>query len=135
LPVGGKSLSESLINKPIEIYRAFSSKDSEQTIKTHHDGTWRVSDLKALVAEEGLEVFDFPLQLINLHTQSFAMDDLYEFLQHVRMCESVNMDEPIILSHRGQILDGRHRICNAILAGKTHIKAVKFTRDIKPSHY
>lgn len=128
-------MSESLTDKPVDIYRAFPARDSDQTVGTHNGGTWRISDLKAVAAEEGLVPFDLPLQFINLSVQKFDCEDLYDFLQHVRMIESVDMNEPIILNHRGQILDGRHRICRAILDGKTTIKAIKFLRDVAPSKY
>lgn len=120
-------------NKVIKIERGFSRFDSEQLCSTHGKAEWRISDLVALVNEYGLKSFHLPLQFIDIQSHYFKCDDLYEFMQHMKMVQEADLDRPIIMSHRGQILDGRHRICKAIMEGRTHILAVKFEFDVKPT--
>lgn len=130
---GDKSSKLSLIETPIEVTRYISHHGSNQWITTHGKAEWRVSDLQALVKECELVPFDIPLQFLNLHGERFICEDIYEFMQHMKQVNEADLNEPIILSHRGQILDGRHRICRAIMEGKTSIKAVKLEYDVRPT--
>lgn len=120
--------------KPFQIDDLWNEKSYNQGVDlVSGDGHWRISDLLKVIEESNLPVFDFPLELINLSAQSFETNDLYEFLQHCQHVNKCTLDNPIIISHKGQILDGRHRICKAILQGETFIKAVRFPDIVRPT--
>lgn len=55
-----------------------------------------------------------------------------EIADHMRLCAETNLSYPIILCADGRLMDGMHRVVKALLAGHTHIKAVRF--PITPPH-
>lgn len=76
---------------------------------------------------EACEVFDMPLAGIDINRNpwSGSFSNLNDFLFHYKRVEECNLRFPIILSPEGNILDGNHRICKAILEEKRTIKAVR----------
>jgi hypothetical protein len=55
-------------------------------------------------------------------------------VRHMALIEAADPSYPIILGANGQVMDGRHRIAKAMLAGKTSIEAVQFTSDPEPDY-
>src|SRR6476620_348539 len=53
---------------------------------------------------------------------------------HMALIEAADPSYPIILAANGEVMDGRHRIAKAMLAGKATIESVQFTRDPEPDH-
>lgn len=53
-------------------------------------------------------------------------------VEHVRLIQAVSMEHPIILGADGRVMDGMHRIANALLRGDDHIDAVQFEANPKP---
>ena len=53
---------------------------------------------------------------------------------HMALIEAADASYPIILAANGEVMDGRHRIAKAMLAGKTTIAAVQFTTDPEPDY-
>ena len=53
---------------------------------------------------------------------------------HMALIEAADPSYPIILAANGDVMDGRHRIAKAVLAGKTTIAAVQFTDDPEPDY-
>jgi len=53
-------------------------------------------------------------------------------LEHYEKISKSDLTYPIILSEDAVVMDGLHRICKAILEGKTTILAVQFTSNPKP---
>ena len=51
---------------------------------------------------------------------------LREVLAHFERIQKANLSYPIILNHDGSLMDGGHRLCKAVLAGHTKIRAVQF---------
>ncbi|HTY73334.1 MAG TPA: hypothetical protein VMI11_13050 [Actinomycetes bacterium] len=58
---------------------------------------------------------------------------------HMRLVEEVDPAYPIILGPDGRVMDGMHRVCRALLEGRTTIAAVRFDalptpdyRDVQP---
>jgi len=47
--------------------------------------------------------------------------------EHARDIYEADLAWPVILSPSGELLDGMHRLCKAILQGKTEIAAVQLT--------
>jgi hypothetical protein len=95
----------------------------EQTVETTAPGGgwWRISDLLDAVKDEP-EV-EIPLDHLNFGNESdlWNMKCIYDFAQHMKLVMDANVDYPIILDHRGVILDGRHRMVKALLEGRTTI--------------
>ena len=44
------------------------------------------------------------------------------------------MTPSVILSPKGEMLDGVHRVAKALLEGNEHIEAVRFDRDPEEDH-
>jgi hypothetical protein len=57
-----------------------------------------------------------------------------ELVAHVRLIEQADLSFPIILAANGEVMDGRHRIAKAALAGRATITAVQFREDPPPDH-
>src|SRR4051812_11563928 len=53
---------------------------------------------------------------------------------HIALIEAADSSYPIILAANGEVMDGRHRIAKAMLAGKTTIEAVQFRNDPEPDY-
>lgn len=51
---------------------------------------------------------------------------LREVLQHFERIQEADVAYPIILNYDGSLMDGGHRLCKALLAGHSKIKAVQF---------
>jgi hypothetical protein len=52
--------------------------------------------------------------------------------QHARLIYEADFNYPIILSAKGIVMDGVHRIAKAWLLGLTTIQAVQFSQDPEP---
>lgn len=55
-------------------------------------------------------------------------------LEHVRLMEEADLSFPIILSARGDVMDGMHRVAKAVLEGRSGIDAVQFDEDPEPDY-
>lgn len=55
-------------------------------------------------------------------------------IDHIRLIEEADLSFPIILSARGRVMDGMHRIAKAVLQGRPSIEAVQFVEDPTPDH-
>ena len=55
-------------------------------------------------------------------------------VEHVRLMDAVDLRWPVILSADGGVMDGMHRIAQALRLGHTHIAAVRFAVDPPPDH-
>jgi hypothetical protein len=53
-------------------------------------------------------------------------------IEHVRLIEEADRSYPIILGADGRVMDGMHRIAQAILDGRPTIPAVRFEVDPEP---
>lgn len=87
---------------------------------------WRVSRLILLASK--LEPFTLPLKHFNIYNLHPKVETTLEFIKHVKLIINADMDCPIILDEEGYVMDGRHRICRALLEGMETIKAVRFDK-------
>ncbi len=55
-----------------------------------------------------------------------------EVARHARLIYQADLSHPIILSSRGLVMDGVHRIARAWLEGRSTIEAVRFKQDPAP---
>lgn len=86
---------------------------------------WKASSLIAWCKAKGYPVFDMPLCCVDLTTEAFGFGSLDNFLFQMARVQNCSLEYPIILDDLGQIADGYHRVCKAILAGKKTIKAIR----------
>lgn len=86
---------------------------------------WKAETLILFAKAKEYPVRDIPLWAINLHDSAFNCDNLYNFLYQCQRVRDCSLDYPIILDNHGQIADGYHRVCRAILEGRESIKAIR----------
>jgi hypothetical protein len=55
-------------------------------------------------------------------------------VEHVKLMDEADLSYPIILSASGEVMDGRHRIAQALREGREDIEAVQFDDDPEPDH-
>jgi hypothetical protein len=55
-----------------------------------------------------------------------------EVVDHARLMLECDLAHPILLSSDGRVMDGMHRVCKALLEGRTEIEAVRFVEDPEP---
>jgi len=53
---------------------------------------------------------------------------------HALKIPRADLSYPIILSADGRLMDGGHRVCNALMMGLPEIEAVQFREDPAPDH-
>lgn len=89
------------------------------------DEHWMASTLYREVERQGLEPFELPLAALDLSVLHFSVKSADEFIWQMKRCMDCNVNIPIILDNLGQIADGAHRVCKAILEGRTTIMAYR----------
>lgn len=55
-----------------------------------------------------------------------------QFVAHARRIDEADLDQPILLSAEGKMLDGFHRLAKALKEGRTHLPAKRFPADPDP---
>jgi hypothetical protein len=53
---------------------------------------------------------------------------------HAQLIQETDLTHPIILSSSGRVMDGMHRVCKALLQGRSTIAAVRFITDPEPDY-
>jgi len=92
---------------------------------TRRNNYWKAQTLYDFAKAKEYKVMDMPLWCVNLGNQPLTMDSLKDFIFHVKRINDCSLDNPIILDDEGNIADGIHRICKAILNGEETIKAIR----------
>jgi len=90
---------------------------------------WHVPRLFSLA--EKLPVMDIPLEHVNMYYKYETLT-LRELVGHIVAVKKADLKYPIILDEDGEIMDGRHRLLKAMIAGKRTIKAVRFPENPSP---
>ena len=57
-----------------------------------------------------------------------------EIVEHARLMLDCDLAHPVILSSDGRVMDGMHRVCKALLEGRSNIEAVRFVNDPEPDY-
>lgn len=90
------------------------------------DKWWYASTLLRACHEAELEPFEYPVACYDMASKHFPLDNMDDFVwQMKRTLEADYENYPIILDDLGQVADGNHRICHAILDGKTSVLAYR----------
>jgi hypothetical protein len=53
-------------------------------------------------------------------------------VEHIKLIDAADLSFPIILSARGSVMDGMHRVAKAAREGRQEIEAVQFDQDPEP---
>lgn len=99
---------------------------------------WDVFRLIELSKE--LQVINVPLSEIQELDEAFWYDlggahpTCRNILEHADLINRADLSYPILMCKEGRVMDGMHRVCKAVLIGKSSIKAVKFQMDIEPDY-
>ena len=126
-----------------------STQDSETALRSlrrqYHfrpspDGlrAWDVHRLIRLA--RALPVQQVPLSAIRALDQNWWFEDEdtpptpRAIVHHVRLMDAADLRWPVILGADGGVMDGMHRIAQALRLGHSHIAAVRFEVDPAPDH-
>ena len=113
-------------NIPPPILNCFQKCEFSENFYVRGEQKWHPSQLLAFCKEKGYKTFDLPLAGLNLSELPWgSIESLDNFIWQMRRVLQCDTSHPIILDDVGQIADGYHRICKAILDGKTTIKAIR----------
>lgn len=99
---------------------------------------WDVDRLIALSRE--LVPFDVPLADIAEIDENCWFSDrdpaptCRAIVDHLRLMAETDDRYPIILSSDGRLMDGMHRVAQALFDGRSTIRAVRFIEDPPPDH-
>lgn len=55
-------------------------------------------------------------------------------VEHFQMVRETELEYPIILSEKGRVMDGMHRVAKALMLGHAEIRAVQFSVDPPPDY-
>lgn len=88
---------------------------------------WNVSTLYLFAKAKECPIIDIPLVAFDLSGNGFSIDNTNDFIFQCKRTLDCSLEHPIILDDYGQVADGYHRICKAILEGKETIKAIRLT--------
>lgn len=86
---------------------------------------WKAATLYLFAKAKEYPVQDLPLWAVDLSSNMFKLENMKDFIFQCKRVQECSLDYPIILDDFGQIADGNHRICKAILEGKETIKAIR----------
>jgi hypothetical protein len=53
-------------------------------------------------------------------------------IEHARLINEADLSFPVILDSAGRVMDGMHRICKAVLIGRSTVAALQFEEDPQP---
>lgn len=89
------------------------------------DKVWFAQTLYDFAKAKEYSIMDMPLWNIDLTAEPFECNQLHSFIFQCKRVMECSLEYPIILDDVGQIADGYHRLCKAILEGRETIKAIR----------
>ena len=119
------------VNPPIVDFGTFSFSQSNYVRGNCH---WNAETLLRECQKQCLEPFELPLAGIDLSVLHFSVKSADEFVWQMKRCMDSNIDYPIILDNLGQVADGNHRICKALLEGRRTILAYRLQEMPEPDY-
>lgn len=107
----------------------------EESCYIRGDLKWKASSLYKEAELQNLKPFDYPLAVFDLTSSDiFDLENINSFIFQCKRVQNCDKSIPIILDDYGQIADGYHRICRAIIDGDTTIKAYRLTKMPKEDY-
>lgn len=89
------------------------------------NNVWRAETLYLFAKAKEYPVLDLPLWAIDLSDEPFESRNIKQFIENVKRVNDCSLEYPVILDDNGQVADGYHRLCKAILEGHETIKAIR----------
>jgi hypothetical protein len=83
----------------------------------------------AIFAARDLPIKNLLLADFNIAYGSPCSDNLRDFIAHCKLVNEADLSYPIILNEDGAVIDGKHRLCKAILDGRETIATKRFESD------
>lgn len=96
---------------------------------------WKAETLYLFARAKEYKIQQLPLWAIDLSDLGFSVNNLYDFIFQCKRVQDCSLDYPIILDNMGQIADGCHRVCKAILEGRETIDAIRLEEMPAPDRY
>lgn len=96
---------------------------------------WKAETLYLFARAKEYKIQQLPLWAIDLSDLGFSVNNLYDFIFQCKRVQDCSLDYPIILDNMGQIADGYHRVCKAILEGRETINAIRLEEMPAPDRY
>lgn len=94
---------------------------------------WYASTLLRAALDAELEPFEYPVACYDLSSKYFSLENTDDFIWQIkRTLDADYENHPIILDDMGQVADGNHRLCHAILDGKSHVMAYRLQNMPEP---
>lgn len=93
---------------------------------------WYATTLLRAVKDQELETFDYPVAAYDMSNKYFSLENMDDFCWHVRRTLAADYEIPIILDDLGQVADGNHRLCHAIVDGVATVKAYRLQTMPEP---
>lgn len=114
---------------PIVEFGDFSFEESRYN---RGDKYWMATTLLKACHDQELEPFDYPMACYDMNNKYFSLENMDDFVWQMKRCMNADYSKPIILDELGQVADGNHRICKAILDGKRSILAYRLKAMPEP---
>ena len=93
---------------------------------TDRDGRrWTAPELYQAAIDQKCKPYKLPLKFVNFGFMPFTINDALHFCDHLYRVEKADLEYPVIVCPSGNIIDGWHRTCKALVAGRKHIKAMR----------
>ena len=73
---------------------------------------------------------EIDLECIDLWSYNLWISDLYDAIVHFKIVEKADLQYPVIVNHKGVIIDGRHRLCKAVMLWHTTIKWIMLLDNV-----
>lgn len=87
---------------------------------------WMATTLLKACKDQELEQFDYPVAAYDMSNKNFQLENMYDFCWQVRRVLAADYENhPIILDDLGQVADGNHRLCHAVIDGVATVKAYR----------
>lgn len=93
---------------------------------------WYATTLLRAVKDQELETFDYPVAAYDMSNKFFSLENMDDFCWQVRRTLAADYEIPIILDDLGQVADGNHRLCHAIVDGVATVKAYRLQTMPEP---
>lgn len=93
---------------------------------------WYATTLLRAVKDQELETFDYPVAVYDMSNKYFSLENMDDFCWQVRRTLAADYEIPIILDDLGQVADGNHRLCHAIVDGVATVKAYRLQTMPEP---
>ncbi len=111
----------------------FSKFDFEESRYRRGNKYWMATTLQKAVKDQGLEPFDYPVAAYDMSNKNFSLENMDDFCWQVRRLLAADYENnPIILDDSGQVADGNHRLCHAIVDGVATVKAYRLQTMPQP---